>query len=183
MEYTVLFRIITVKHILILDIFCYSCKTKFYVLWIFNVSLLFRNLGTSYFFYQLSEYMKDCEEVMDHSLDSQNRSGVYVIKPDGFPEPFEVFCNNSFDSGGWTVRSKILSHIRQSIQLKKVIISAWQLFMLFLFVEQQKHFLQVFPALHLSVTAYTTNTNIYNDIWYHNNLHHNNLHLTVIKRE
>ncbi|PIK62805.1 hypothetical protein BSL78_00256 [Apostichopus japonicus] len=32
-----------------------------------------------------------------------NSSGVFVIKPEGFDEPFEVFCENDVDGGGWTV--------------------------------------------------------------------------------
>ncbi|PIK40828.1 putative fibroleukin [Apostichopus japonicus] len=30
-------------------------------------------------------------------------SGVYLIKPDGHPEPFEAYCDNDLDTGGWTV--------------------------------------------------------------------------------
>ncbi|KAJ8017489.1 Ryncolin-4 [Holothuria leucospilota] len=30
-------------------------------------------------------------------------NGVYLIKPDGYPKPFEVYCNNDTDFGGWTV--------------------------------------------------------------------------------
>ncbi|KAJ8033342.1 Ficolin-1 [Holothuria leucospilota] len=60
--------------------------------------------GSSYFFYQQPEYPKDCEEVRQ-LCSFQNKSGVYLIKPDGFTAPFEVFCDNSEVSvnGGWTV--------------------------------------------------------------------------------
>ncbi|PIK59641.1 putative ficolin-1-like [Apostichopus japonicus] len=27
----------------------------------------------------------------------------FLIKPDGYPEPFEAYCDNDLDSGGWTV--------------------------------------------------------------------------------
>ncbi|XP_071836585.1 uncharacterized protein [Apostichopus japonicus] len=55
-----------------------------------------------YFFYQRSEYPKDCQDVQSQCSTS-NSSGVYIIKPDGFEEPFEVFCNNDVGGGGWTV--------------------------------------------------------------------------------
>ncbi|XP_071835328.1 uncharacterized protein [Apostichopus japonicus] len=55
-----------------------------------------------YFFYQRSEYPKDCRDVQSQCSTSKS-SGVYIIKPDGFEEPFEVFCNNDVGGGGWTV--------------------------------------------------------------------------------
>ncbi|PIK35696.1 hypothetical protein BSL78_27477, partial [Apostichopus japonicus] len=55
-----------------------------------------------YFFYQRSEYPKDCRDVQSQCSTS-NSSGVNIIKPDGFEEPFEVFCNNDVGGGGWTV--------------------------------------------------------------------------------
>ncbi|KAJ8049910.1 Fibrinogen-like protein A [Holothuria leucospilota] len=55
-----------------------------------------------YFFYQTPEYPRDCREVRDQCSSSIS-SGVYLIKPDGYPKPFEVYCNNDIDSGGWTV--------------------------------------------------------------------------------
>ncbi|PIK57220.1 hypothetical protein BSL78_05856 [Apostichopus japonicus] len=55
-----------------------------------------------YFFYQRSEYPKDCRDVQSQCSTS-NSSGVYIIKPDGFEEPFEVYCNNDVGGGGWTV--------------------------------------------------------------------------------
>lgn len=58
--------------------------------------------SSSYFFYQQPQYPKDCQERYDQ-CEGQLSDGVYLIKPDGFPEPFEVYCNNSIDGGGWTV--------------------------------------------------------------------------------
>ncbi|KAJ8033213.1 Fibrinogen C domain-containing protein 1 [Holothuria leucospilota] len=58
--------------------------------------------GSSYFFYQQPEYPRDCKEARDQ-CSSDNLSGVYTIKPDGYPQPFEVYCNNDIASGGWTV--------------------------------------------------------------------------------
>ncbi|XP_071836587.1 uncharacterized protein [Apostichopus japonicus] len=55
-----------------------------------------------YFFYQRSEHPKDCRDVQSQCSTS-NSSGVYIIKPDGFEEPFEVYCNNDVGGGGWTV--------------------------------------------------------------------------------
>ncbi|KAJ8033445.1 Ficolin-1 [Holothuria leucospilota] len=58
--------------------------------------------GSSFFFYQKPEYPRDCSEVRD-SCSSSLSSGVYLIKPDGYEEPFEAYCDNDMDSGGWTV--------------------------------------------------------------------------------
>ncbi|PIK57223.1 putative ficolin-2-like [Apostichopus japonicus] len=55
-----------------------------------------------YFFYQRSEYPKDCRDVQSQCSTSIS-SGVYIIKPDGFEDPFEVYCNNDVGGGGWTV--------------------------------------------------------------------------------
>ncbi|KAJ8033055.1 Fibrinogen-like protein A [Holothuria leucospilota] len=57
--------------------------------------------GSSYFYFQQPEYPRDCQEVYDECQNTLD--GVYLIKPDGYSEPFEVFCNNTIDSGGWTV--------------------------------------------------------------------------------
>lgn len=59
-------------------------------------------LASSFFLYQRAEYPRDCHEVLSQCPSSRN-DGVYVIKPDGYPEPFEVSCNNSLGDGGWTV--------------------------------------------------------------------------------
>ncbi|KAJ8033373.1 Ryncolin-4 [Holothuria leucospilota] len=61
-----------------------------------------RSIGPSYFFYQQPEYPRDCTEVKNQ-CSTNNLSGVYLIKPDGYSEPFEVYCDNTVDSGGWTV--------------------------------------------------------------------------------
>ncbi|KAJ8023164.1 Fibrinogen-like protein A [Holothuria leucospilota] len=62
-----------------------------------------RGTGSStYFFYQQPEYPRDCKEVYDQCED-QSADGVYLIKPEGSPEPFEAYCNNSIDGGDWTV--------------------------------------------------------------------------------
>lgn len=58
--------------------------------------------GSSYFFYQQPTYPRDCKELRNQ-CETSNTSGVYMIKPDGYSQPFEVFCNNKIDSGGWTV--------------------------------------------------------------------------------
>ncbi|KAJ8033977.1 Fibrinogen-like protein A [Holothuria leucospilota] len=59
-------------------------------------------IGSSYFFYQQPHYPRDCAEV-GNQCSTDYLSGVYLIKPDGYPEPFEVFCDNAADVGGWTV--------------------------------------------------------------------------------
>ncbi|KAJ8030218.1 Angiopoietin-related protein 7 [Holothuria leucospilota] len=60
------------------------------------------NNQRSYFFYQRPEYSRDCKDI-HNECSSSNSSGVYLIKPDGYPEPFEVYCRNDFQLGGWTV--------------------------------------------------------------------------------
>ncbi|PIK39938.1 hypothetical protein BSL78_23228 [Apostichopus japonicus] len=55
----------------------------------------------SYFFYRESEFPVDCYDAM-HKCSSSVDSGVYLIKPAGYPEPFEVYCDNSLENGGWT---------------------------------------------------------------------------------
>ncbi|XP_071837004.1 techylectin-5B-like [Apostichopus japonicus] len=57
---------------------------------------------SSFFFYQQSTYPRDCREVQGQ-CSSHNSSGVFMIKPDGYPDPFEVYCDNTDSSGGWTV--------------------------------------------------------------------------------
>ncbi|PIK37121.1 putative angiopoietin-4-like [Apostichopus japonicus] len=46
--------------------------------------------------------IKDCRDVQSQCSTS-NSSGVYIIKPEGFEEPLEVYCNNDVSLGGWTV--------------------------------------------------------------------------------
>ncbi|XP_071836077.1 uncharacterized protein [Apostichopus japonicus] len=57
----------------------------------------------SYFIFPSTENPKDCHEILNTCSNTQNASGVYKIKPAGFPEAFEVYCDNDLDSGGWTV--------------------------------------------------------------------------------
>ncbi|KAJ8050958.1 Fibrinogen C domain-containing protein 1 [Holothuria leucospilota] len=63
-------------------------------------------LGSPYFVYQAPGYRRDCQEVHGHCSSS---SDVYLIKPDGYPEPFEVFCDNATSGGGWTVIYRLIS--------------------------------------------------------------------------
>ncbi|KAJ8033074.1 Angiopoietin-related protein 1 [Holothuria leucospilota] len=55
----------------------------------------------SFLYYQKAEYARDCKEVFDQ-CPASNASGVYLIKPDGYPDSFEVYCQN-IESSGWTV--------------------------------------------------------------------------------
>ncbi|KAJ8023059.1 Fibrinogen-like protein A [Holothuria leucospilota] len=57
--------------------------------------------GVSFFNQQQPDYPRDCQEVYDRFDGPPD--GVFVIKPDGYLDPFEVYCDNTFDSGGWTV--------------------------------------------------------------------------------
>ncbi|PIK59636.1 Fibrinogen C domain-containing protein 1-A [Apostichopus japonicus] len=57
---------------------------------------------SSYFVFQQPEYPRDCKEVLNTCSSTHNTSGVYLIKPDGYPEPFEAYCDNEFNNGGWT---------------------------------------------------------------------------------
>lgn len=59
--------------------------------------------GFTYFVFQQPEYPRDCREVSNACSSTHNTSGVYLIKPDGYSEPFEAYCNNDLDAGGWTV--------------------------------------------------------------------------------
>ncbi|KAJ8033642.1 Fibrinogen C domain-containing protein 1-A [Holothuria leucospilota] len=59
-------------------------------------------VGSSYFLYQQAEYPRDCQKVYAQ-CSTTNSSGVYLIKPDGYPDAFEVYCDNSIDGVGWTV--------------------------------------------------------------------------------
>ncbi|XP_071835848.1 uncharacterized protein [Apostichopus japonicus] len=59
--------------------------------------------SSSYFVFQQPEYPRDCKEVLNACTSTHNTSGVYLIKPEGYPEPFEVYCDNEFNNGGWTV--------------------------------------------------------------------------------
>ncbi|KAJ8033512.1 Ficolin-1 [Holothuria leucospilota] len=59
------------------------------------------NQGSSYVFYQHPEYPKDCEDVFSQ-CSPDTLSGVYLVRPEGYLEPFEVFCDYS-KSDVWTV--------------------------------------------------------------------------------
>ncbi|KAJ8033652.1 Ficolin-1 [Holothuria leucospilota] len=59
-------------------------------------------LGSSYFFYQQPQYPRDCQEVYTQ-CSVNTSSGVYLIKPDGYPDAFEVYCDFTMNSGGWTI--------------------------------------------------------------------------------
>ncbi|XP_071837002.1 uncharacterized protein [Apostichopus japonicus] len=58
--------------------------------------------SSAFFFYQQSTYPRDCKEVQEQ-CSSHNSTGVFMIKPDGYLEPFEVYCDGTDTSGGWTV--------------------------------------------------------------------------------
>lgn len=58
--------------------------------------------GSSYFFYQRPVYPRDCHEVLEQCT-THSASGVYLIRPDGYDEAFEVYCDHQVDGGGWTV--------------------------------------------------------------------------------
>ncbi|PIK59961.1 Ficolin-2 [Apostichopus japonicus] len=62
-----------------------------------------RSSGSPYFVFQQPAYPRDCKEVSNACSSTNNTSGVYLIKPDGHPEPFEAYCDNDVDTGGWTV--------------------------------------------------------------------------------
>lgn len=58
--------------------------------------------GSNNVFFLNPQYPRDCKEVYDQ-CEEHSADGIYLIKPEGSPEPFEVCCNNSIDGGGWTV--------------------------------------------------------------------------------
>ncbi|KAJ8033427.1 Ficolin-1 [Holothuria leucospilota] len=62
----------------------------------------FEEQGSPFFFYREPDYPRDCSEVGGSCFSSVS-SGVYLIKPDGYEEPFEAYCNYDIDAGGWTV--------------------------------------------------------------------------------
>ncbi|PIK58789.1 hypothetical protein BSL78_04310 [Apostichopus japonicus] len=53
----------------------------------------------TYFVFQQPEYPRDCREVSNACSSTHNTSGVYLIKPDGYPEPFEAYCYKDLDLG------------------------------------------------------------------------------------
>ncbi|KAJ8033897.1 Ryncolin-4 [Holothuria leucospilota] len=72
-----------------------------------SIEVISTHEGQSYLFYQQAEYPRDCKAAL-HQCPSNNVSGVYTIKPDGYPQPFEVYCNNNVSSGGWTVIQRLV---------------------------------------------------------------------------
>ncbi|XP_071837403.1 uncharacterized protein [Apostichopus japonicus] len=56
-----------------------------------------------YFLFQTPEYPRDCHEVLNQCSSTNAKSGVYLIKPDQYPEPFQTYCDQNTTSGGWTV--------------------------------------------------------------------------------
>ncbi|XP_071837336.1 fibrinogen-like protein A [Apostichopus japonicus] len=60
--------------------------------------------GFSEVYYRQPTFPKDCHEIFHDTCDWENvTSGVYLIQPTDSLEPFQVYCNNSIDGGGWTV--------------------------------------------------------------------------------
>ncbi|PIK41877.1 hypothetical protein BSL78_21274 [Apostichopus japonicus] len=51
----------------------------------------------------LDDYPRDCKEIVSSCAGPQISGDVFLIKPEGYKEPFEVYCNNEIDGGGWTV--------------------------------------------------------------------------------
>ncbi|XP_071818272.1 fibrinogen-like protein A [Apostichopus japonicus] len=51
----------------------------------------------------LDDYPRDCKELVSSCAGPEISSGVFTIKPEGYKEPFEVYCNHEIDGGGWTV--------------------------------------------------------------------------------
>lgn len=56
-----------------------------------------------YFLYQSAEYPRDCQEAINQCTSDSSKSGIYLIKPDQYPEPFEISCENNLTTGSWTV--------------------------------------------------------------------------------
>ncbi|PIK47123.1 putative fibrinogen-like protein A-like [Apostichopus japonicus] len=60
-------------------------------------------LDLQHFLFQTPEYPRDCHEVLNQCSPTNAKSGVYLIKPDQYPEPFQTYCDHNTTSGGWTV--------------------------------------------------------------------------------
>ncbi|PIK42341.1 Fibrinogen-like protein A [Apostichopus japonicus] len=60
-------------------------------------------LDLQYFLFQTPEYPRDCHEVLNQCSSTNAKSGVYLIKPDQYPEPFQTYCDHNTTSGGWTI--------------------------------------------------------------------------------
>ncbi|XP_071835774.1 uncharacterized protein [Apostichopus japonicus] len=91
-----------------MEIFFKVCLTVLTIWNLFGTEMVIvsaevRSSGSSYFVFQQPAYPRDCKEVSNACSSTHNTSGVYLIKPDGHPEPFEAYCDNDLDTGGWTV--------------------------------------------------------------------------------
>ncbi|PIK58375.1 fibrinogen-like protein A [Apostichopus japonicus] len=60
-------------------------------------------LDLQYFLFQTPDYPRDCHEVLNQCSSTKAKSGVHLIKPDQYPEPFPAYCDHNTTSGGWTV--------------------------------------------------------------------------------
>ncbi|PIK40720.1 Fibrinogen-like protein A [Apostichopus japonicus] len=60
-------------------------------------------LDLQYFLFQTPDYPRDCHEVLNQCSSTKAKSGVHLIKPDQYPEPFPAYCDHNTSSGGWTV--------------------------------------------------------------------------------
>lgn len=56
------------------------------------------NIGPEWDFFP-----KDCREIFGGCGGEEAPSGVYLIRPEGIKEPFDVYCENDIDGGKWTV--------------------------------------------------------------------------------
>ncbi|KAJ8034029.1 Tenascin-R [Holothuria leucospilota] len=79
-----------------------SLRHSFSVFLVLILVIAVNCLEGLYYFYQQPEYPRDCKEVYEH-CPANNSSGVCTIRPDGYPQPFEVYCNNELSPSGWTV--------------------------------------------------------------------------------
>ncbi|XP_071835761.1 uncharacterized protein [Apostichopus japonicus] len=93
---------------------CWQSVLAVLMLWSFLelnmviASVVSQSSGSSYFVFQQPEYPRDCKEVLNACSSTHNISGVYLIKPDGYSEPFEAYCDNDLENGGWTVLQRRL---------------------------------------------------------------------------
>lgn len=62
----------------------------------------------AYFMYQSAKYPRDCHEAVTQCSSNNVKSGVFMIKPDQYPDPFEVYCENNKRSKGWMVSHEML---------------------------------------------------------------------------
>lgn len=76
-------------------------------------------LDILFFLYQSEEYPRDCQEVAKECASNITTSGVYLIKPDQYPEPFQVYCDNNDNADGWTV-GQTMSILQRNFMLANV---------------------------------------------------------------